>query len=210
MSTKFSILPHLRSTKTDTVECKIAKTTMNKDKATKTQVMQASEKLPTYEEIAKSSKKNLMDKSEKKIRNAQKPEDLLVHLLSTELSIADKKTLLRGAPMRIYDYNHHRKNAEKVEAQLKNAGYGKLAITLYWCFFWYRVRPRGPESWIKELIELDIEGRWIAQRKAYIQEKDEVVVADGAAAAVKDRGQLMGSKMLSTLEVIVLQHAVAA
>lgn len=73
--------------------------------------------------------------------------------------------------MRIYDYNHHRKNAEKVEAQLKNAGYGKLAITLYWCFFWYRVRPRGPESWIKELIELDIEGRWIAQRKAYIQEK---------------------------------------
>ncbi|KAJ6187026.1 hypothetical protein N7519_001934 [Penicillium mononematosum] len=132
--------------------------------------MQASEKLPTYEESAKSPKEILMDRLKKKIEKAQKPEDLLTHLLSTELNVEDKATLLRQAPKHIYDCNH-RQSAEYVEAQLREAGYGELAIYLYWCFFWYRAQPTGPESWIKELIELDIEERWVAQRKACIQEK---------------------------------------
>lgn len=63
-----------------------------------------------------------MDKLEDKIKDAQKPEDLLIHLLSTELSITEKAALLEHAPSHIYDYDRHYKNAEKVEAQLKDAG----------------------------------------------------------------------------------------
>lgn len=146
---------------------------LQKDKATEPQAgeMQSSEELPTYQEIAKSPEKSSEKDLLYKTKNAQKPEDLLVHLLSTELNIDDKKTLIRNAPSRIYDSDHHRQNAEKVEAQLKDAGYSQLAIVLYWCFFWHGVQPRGPESWIKELIENDIERRWIAQRRARIQEK---------------------------------------
>ncbi|CAG8014257.1 unnamed protein product [Penicillium nalgiovense] len=132
--------------------------------------MQASEKLPTYEESAKSPKEIFMVRLRKKIEKAREPKDLLVHLLSTELNVEDKATLLRQAPKRIYDCNH-RQSAEYVEAQLREAGYSELAIYLYWCFFWYRAQPRGPESWIKEIIEIDIEGRWVAQRKACIQGK---------------------------------------
>ena len=35
----------------------------------------------------------------------------------------------------------------------------------------------GPESWIKELIEIDIERRWIAQQRARIQEKVQTLKA---------------------------------
>ncbi|KAJ5534864.1 hypothetical protein N7527_001118 [Penicillium freii] len=166
-STKVNLFQLLKSTKKDIVK-------RNMDRGTQTQAseMQASEKLPTYKEIPKGSKKNVMDKLGEEITKAQKPEDLLVHLLSTELNIADKEALLQGAPMCIFvDSHNHRKSAKKVDTQLENAGYGKLAILLYWCFFWYRVQPKGSESWIKELIEIDIEGRWISQRKACIQQK---------------------------------------
>ncbi|KAJ5236000.1 hypothetical protein N7489_006091 [Penicillium chrysogenum] len=132
--------------------------------------MQASEKLPTYEESTKSPKEILMDRLKKKIEKAQKPEDLLTHLLSTDLNVEDKATLLRQAPKHIYAC-YHRRSAEYVEAQLREAGYGELVLYLYWCFFWYEAQPTVPESWIKELIELDIEERWVAQRKVCIQEK---------------------------------------
>lgn len=105
---------------------------LQKDKATEPQAgeMQPSEELPTYQEIAKSPEKSSEKDLLYKTKNAQKPEDLLVHLLSTELNIDDKKTLIRNAPSRIYDSDHHRQNAEKVEAQLKDAGYSQLAIEI--------------------------------------------------------------------------------
>ena len=169
MSTKVNLFQLLKSTKKDIVKRTVDRGTCTQIQASE---MQASEKLPTYEEIPKASKKNVMDKLEEEITKAQKPEDLLVHLLSTELNIADKEALLQRAPMCIFvDSDNHRESAEKVEAQLENAGYGKLAIFLYWCFFWDEVQPKGSESWIKELIEIDIEGRWISQRKACIQQK---------------------------------------
>lgn len=148
-----------------------------KDTATKTQASEtyASKNLPTYEEIPKSSKKTLMDKLEEKIKDAQKPEDLLIHLLSTELSITEKAALLEHAPSHIYDYDRHYKNAEKVEAQLKDTGHGELSIVLYWPFFWYREQPDGSGSWIKKLIEIDIEKHWIAQRNACIQQKIQIL-----------------------------------
>ncbi|KGO76819.1 hypothetical protein PITC_089370 [Penicillium italicum] len=159
-----------------------------KNTATETQAgeMQASEKLPNYEEIAKFSEKSLMDKLNEKIEEAQKPEDLLVCLISTKLSIKDKATLLKRAPKRVYDYSCHQKNAEKVEAQLKDAGYGE---------------PMNAKEDIQTGISLP---------RCVMIAQDEAAAADGAAAAVENRGQWMGLKLPSTPKVIVLQPAVAA
>ncbi|KAJ5615509.1 hypothetical protein N7537_000623, partial [Penicillium hordei] len=79
---------------------------------------------PTYEEIPKSCKKYVVNKLEEEIKKAQKLEDLLVHLLSTEL-IADKD-LPKLAPMCVYiDSGNHR---ERVKM---------------WGFFWYRVQTKA-------------------------------------------------------------------
>jgi hypothetical protein len=158
--------------------------------------MQASEKLPTYEESTKSPKEILMDRLRKKIEKAKEPKDLLDHLLSTELNVEDKATLLRQAPKRIYDYDH-RQSAEYVEAQLREEGYAELAIYLYWCFFWYRAQPKEPESWIKELIEIDIEERWVAQRKACIQEKLQTLKSSSELPLSSEDGAKHASQLKS-------------
>lgn len=116
ISTKVNPFQLLKSTKKDTV-----KRTTDRGTVIQTQgsEMQASEKLPTYEEISKAPKKNVMGKLEKEIKEAKKPEDLLVHLLSTELDIADKRTLLGHAPRCVYSGTaNHIESAKKVGAQL--------------------------------------------------------------------------------------------
>ncbi|KAJ5385241.1 hypothetical protein N7517_003152 [Penicillium concentricum] len=148
---------------------------MAKGTVTETQASekQASEKLPTYE-TTNSSTGKMLNKLKKEIQKAHTPEELLVHLLSTELTFKDKETLPRHAPWSMY-VDPDRENVEKVEAQLVNAGHDKIAIVIYWCFFWYGVQPGGREIWIKEPIEIDIERRWISQRKGCIQEKVQVM-----------------------------------
>jgi hypothetical protein len=57
----------------------------------------------------------VVNKLEEEIKKTQKLEDLLVHLLSTEL-IADKD-LLKLAPMCVYiDSGNHRERVKMVEA----------------------------------------------------------------------------------------------
>lgn len=73
MSTKVNLFQLLKSTKKDTVKRTADRGTVIQ---TQTSEMQASEKLPTYEEIPKASKKNVMGKLEKEIKEAKKPEDL--------------------------------------------------------------------------------------------------------------------------------------
>ncbi|KXG45304.1 uncharacterized protein PGRI_042170 [Penicillium griseofulvum] len=145
--------------------------TMVKGPVIETQASEtASDKLPTCK--ANSSKGQLMDKSMNEIKKAQKPKDLLVHLFSPELTNEDKEDLLHYAPRHLYTRReNNQEDFEEIEAQLTEAGYARLALSLYWCVFWDRPQPEGPESWIKELIEIDIERRWIAQRKVCIQEK---------------------------------------
>jgi hypothetical protein len=160
--------------KLGTVENKVeskVESTMAKGPVTESQASEtASEKLPNSK--AKSSKEKLMDKLMNEIQKAQKPKDLLVHLFSTELTIEDKEDLLCYAPSQVYKRReNNQEDFEEIEAQLIEAGYARLALFLYWCVFWDRAQPEGPESWIKELIEIDIERRWIAQRKVCIQEK---------------------------------------
>ncbi|KAJ5879465.1 hypothetical protein N7455_002930 [Penicillium solitum] len=158
MSTKVNLFQLLKSTKKDTVKRTADRGTVIQ---TQTSEMQASEKLPTYEEIPKASKKNVMGKLEKEIKEAKKPEDLSCPPTFNRIGYCRQGLCLDTL----------RESAKKVGAQLENAGYDKLAIFLYWCFFWYRVQPKGSESRIKELIEIDIEGRWISQRRAFIQQR---------------------------------------
>lgn len=125
------------------------------------------ERLPTYEESTRSA----MGKRTKQLQSAQLPADLLEPLLSKDLSMNEKHDLIEEAPDAVFDKTDGTYGTAtlNLENQLVNAKYDELAQRVA-CRFHLR-NASANLDWCKELVELDINRRWVIQRKEWLEGK---------------------------------------
>ncbi|KAJ5500459.1 hypothetical protein N7453_009510 [Penicillium expansum] len=135
--------------------------------------MQSQQTLPTYEE----STQNAMEKYTKQVEHAETPEDLLEPLLSDNLSIDEKRKLIKQAPDVVFvrDEGDQITRALSLETRLENSNYDELVQRVtYLC---YLLNASLEEDWCAELIKLGITLRLIVQCRVWLEQKAKALQA---------------------------------
>lgn len=136
----------------------------------------------------------------KHINETKHPRELTKILLSNR-SFVDKANLLVTLPDTV---------TEKVidlrwlEFQLEDAGHTQLAQIVRWQIFWnvYEAWRKHNLEWSQKAVVADIQGRWIVQRKEYVQEEFQASHKSMAlySTSPEDKEMAMKTSQLSTYE----------
>lgn len=114
-------------------------------------------------------------------RHKRTPEEWYRHLLQSKEPVDLAKPLLSGRPFidkaKILlampaTACKNKSGMRELESMLEDARYIQLAQTVRYRAFWNHDGDRGKcLQWSQDLIEADIEARWIVQREIYVGEE---------------------------------------